>query len=189
MTTSSLSLAVAGKLRRAVMAGLCASAALASSTPAEEPAGGEKGGAEAVGRAPGSAAGEQESSMTIESLPPAARQTAREQSRGAVVRGVSQEVDEQGRTVYEVAMKVDGRVRDIIVGANGELLVVEQEVPLGSLPGPVRSAVVKAVGKRKLLLVESVTKAGALVLYEAHVEAGGKTLEIKIDPRGKVLAE
>jgi len=50
-----------------------------------------------------------------------------------------------------------------------------------------KAEIEKQVGKGKILLVESVTKGGAIVAYEAHFRTQGKLREIKVSPEGKEL--
>ncbi len=127
--------------------------------------------------------------VALKMLPPAVQQSVHEVSKGAVVRGVSRETDNDS-TVYEVEMRIHGRVQDVTLAPDGRLLVVEEEVPLDSLPAPVRTTVAQHVGKgSRLLLVETVTKEGTFAYYEAHVRTGKKKVEteIRIGADGAVL--
>jgi len=45
----------------------------------------------------------------------------------------------------------------------------------------------KSLGGGKVLLLESITKDGALTGYEASVEKGGKKSSVAMGPDGKVL--
>ena len=121
----------------------------------------------------------------LDSLPAAVRQTALEQTQGATIRGVSKEPGEDGATVYEVETRANGLTRDIIIGADGTLLISEQQVRLAALPRAVRNAILKGAGKKRIVLVESVTKGGTLVYYEAQLRSGKALSELKVDPAGK----
>ena len=129
---------------------------------------------------------ETERPARMKDLPQAVQATVREQSRGAAVRGLSIET-ENGQTFYEASLKVKGRIRDVLIDANGNVVEIEEQVTLASLPPAARAEIVKQAGKGRILNVESITKNNAVVAYEAHVKTPGKISEIKVDPDGKPL--
>ncbi|HXE82700.1 MAG TPA: PepSY domain-containing protein [Gemmatimonadales bacterium] len=129
----------------------------------------------------------QEKKVTPSQLPAAVRRTADEQSRGAKVLGYETE-KENGQTVYEVEMTVGGRSRDVTIDSSGNVLEVEEQVVFDSLPEAVRSGLRAAAGGGQITNVESLTKRGTLVAYEAHVRTGDKRSEIQVGPDGKPLA-
>jgi|SRR5262245_57290901 len=126
--------------------------------------------------------------IPVASLPPAVQATVKEQTRGAIIRSISKEV-EHGKTVYEVETKVGGHSRDMIVGADGKLMVVETQVVVDSLPAPARETLQKNVGKGRILLLESVALGDSLAYYEAQVETNGRRTEVKVDPSGRVVTD
>jgi uncharacterized membrane protein YkoI len=125
--------------------------------------------------------------LTKSQLPLAVRKTADEQSKGAIVRGYSSEV-ENGKLEYEVQLTVNGRSRDVTIASDGRVLEVEDEVPQDELPAAVREAIQKRAGSGTVSKVESLTKGGKLVAYEAHVRNGAKRSEIQVGPNGEPLA-
>ena len=129
----------------------------------------------------------QEKRLKRSDLPPAVRKAADEQSKGATVRGYSSET-ENGQLEYEVAMTVNGRSRDVSFAADASILEIEQEVPVDSLPAAVHAALVEKAGAGRIMKVESLTKHGTLVAYEAQVRTGAKRSEIQVGPDGKPLA-
>ena len=129
---------------------------------------------------------ETERPARMKDLPQAVQATVREQSKGAVVLGLSVET-ENGQTFYEASLKVRGRVRDVLIDANGNVVEVEERVTLASLPPAARSEILRQAGKGRIMMVESITKNNAIVAYEAHVKTAGKITEIKVDPYGKTL--
>jgi uncharacterized membrane protein YkoI len=129
---------------------------------------------------------ETERPARMKDLPQAVQATVREQSRGATVRGISIET-ENGQTFYEASLKVKGRVRDVLIDAGGNVVEIEEQVTLASLPPAARAEIVKQAGKGRILTVESITKNNAIIAYEAHVKTAGKNSEIKVDPDGKPL--
>ena len=126
-----------------------------------------------------------ETAINMKDLPAAVRRTVQEQSQGAVIRRLSKEI-EGGKTVYEVEMKVKGHGKDVTIDASGEVIEVEEEVPLESLPNAARAAIEKAAGRGQITKVERVS-GGKQAAYEAHVRRDGKTSEIKIGDDGRFL--
>ena len=126
-----------------------------------------------------------EKAVNMKDLPAAVRRTVQEQSQGAVIRRLSKEI-EGGKTVYEVEMKVKGHGKDVTIDASGEVIEVEEEVPLESLPNAARAAIEKAAGRGQITKVERVS-GGKQAAYEAHVRRDGKTSEIKIGDDGRFL--
>jgi hypothetical protein len=133
------------------------------------------------------AAQDQEKKINRSELPAAVNETVRTQSQGATIRGFSQE-KENGKTFYEAELMVDGRSKDVLIDAGGEVVEVEEQVSLENLPAAVRAGLETKVGKGKLVKVESLTKKGKLVAYEAQVLTNGKRSEIQVGPDGKPLA-
>jgi hypothetical protein len=119
-------------------------------------------------------------------LPGPVQKTADEQSKGATVRGYSSEV-EKGVLEYEVALTVDGKARDVSIAPDGRILEVEQEIASDALPAAVREGLQNAAGAATITRVESLTKQGKLVAYEAQVVASGKHSEVQVGPDGKAL--
>ncbi len=46
------------------------------------------------------------------------------------------------------------------------------------------AALKREAAKAKILLVESITKGGAITAYEAKIKTGGKTAEVRVAPDG-----
>src|ERR1700722_10367760 len=129
----------------------------------------------------------QEKKLKKEELPPAVQKTADEQSKGATVRGYSTE-KEDGQTIYEVQLTVNGKARDVSMDASGAVMEVEDQVDFASLPDAVQAGLKMKAGAGKILSVEALTKKDKLVAYEAVVETAGKKHEIQVGPDGKPLA-
>jgi uncharacterized membrane protein YkoI len=129
----------------------------------------------------------QEKKLQRSELPPAVQKTVDEQSKGATVKGFSTEV-EDGKKIYEVQLTVNGHGKDVSIDAQGHVLEIEEETSLESLPAAVRDGLTKAAGKGTIRKVESLTKNGKLVAYEAAVQTGTKNSEVQVGPDGKKLA-
>jgi uncharacterized membrane protein YkoI len=130
-------------------------------------------------------AGDSEKKIKMRDLPPAVQQAVREQTQTATLRGLSTEV-ENGRTLYEAELRVNGHSKDVTFDAQGKLVSVEEEVALDSLPPAAREAILKSVGKGKLRKLETVTENG-VTFYEALVRKGLKSSEIKVDSSGRTV--
>lgn len=132
-------------------------------------------------------AGGQEKKLKKSDLPAAVQKTADEQSKSATVRGYSKET-EDGKLEYEVQLTVNGHSRDITMDPQGNVMEIEEEVDIKTLPPEVRAGLERQAGKATVGKVESLTKHGSLVAYEAQVRDGKKRKEIQVGPDGKPLA-
>src|ERR1700730_15701420 len=106
-----------------------------------------------------SAAQAQEKKLKREELPPAVEKTVAEQSKGAAIRGFSTEL-EDGKRLYEVELVVSGHGKDISMDEQGNIVEVEEEIPLESLSSPVKDGLTQAAGSGTISKVESITKNG-----------------------------
>lgn len=129
----------------------------------------------------------QETKIQRSDLPAAVQKTVDEQSKGAIVRGFAKEI-EKGQTIYEVELTANGHSKDISIDANGKVLEIEEVVPFDSLPDAVKQGLQTKAARRKIVKVESLTKHGKVVAYEAKVTSGAKKSEIQVGPDGKPLA-
>lgn len=140
-----------------------------------------------VGLASLSATYSQEKKIERKNLPLAVEKTVAEHSRGATIKGFSTEV-ENGRRLYEVELTINGHGRDISVDEQGNIVEIEEEVALDSLPTAVKDGLAKAAEKGTITKIESLSKGGKLVAYEAAVKMGMKKSEVQVGPDGKKLA-
>jgi uncharacterized cupredoxin-like copper-binding protein len=128
----------------------------------------------------------QEKKIKRAELPAAVEKTVAEVSKGATIKGFSQET-EKGKTTYEVEMVVNGHGKDVEMDASGAIMEVEEEVAMDTLAADVKAGLSAKATGGKILKVESLTKGGKLVAYEAVVETGGKRREVQVGPDGKPL--
>jgi uncharacterized membrane protein YkoI len=133
------------------------------------------------------AVGAQERKITRSELPPAVAATVDRETKGATIKGFTTE-REHGRTTYEAETMVNGRTRDIEITQDGRVNEIEEEVDIASLPAKVQKALsAKAAGGR-ITKVESLTKDGKLVAYEAAMVKNGRHSEFQVAPTGGALA-
>jgi uncharacterized membrane protein YkoI len=128
----------------------------------------------------------QEKKVKMQDLPEAVQKTVKEQSKNATLKGLSSEV-EKGKTEYEAEFTVNGHSRDVTIDPQGNVIEVEEEVALTSLPDAVQNGLKAAAGKGQILKVESISKDGKLEKYEALVKTSGKKSEIQVDANGKLI--
>ena len=129
----------------------------------------------------------QEKKIKRSELPAAVEKTVVEQSKGATIRGFNKET-ENGQTMYEAELLVNGRSKDVQMDANGAVTEVEEQVGMEALPAAVRAGLEAKAGQGKITKVESITKKEKLVAYEAQVLTDGKKSEVQVGPDGKPLA-
>jgi uncharacterized membrane protein YkoI len=125
--------------------------------------------------------------ISASALPPVVRKAAAEHSKGATVLGYSKET-EKGKIYYELEMKRDGLSENILMDSTGAVTEIEKEVPTDSVAPAVREGLQKAAGEGKIVKVESLTKRGTLVAYEAQVRKGSKISQVQVGPDGGTLA-
>lgn len=85
-------------------------------------------------------------------------------------------------------MLVDGHSKDILIDKEGAIVEVAEQVAFDSLPADVQHGLQQKAGSGKIVKVESLTKHGKIVAYEAKVQTGTKKKEIQVGPDGKALA-
>jgi uncharacterized membrane protein YkoI len=132
-------------------------------------------------------AGEKEKKIKQSDLPPAVQKTAAQESAGGTVTGYTQNT-ENGAIVYEMNLLVDGKPKEIVIGPDGIVLAVEQEVAWDQLPANVQSGLKQQAGAGKIGKVTSTTKQGKVTSYEANVTTNGKKSEVEVDAEGKALS-
>lgn len=128
-----------------------------------------------------------ETKVKMKDLPAAVQKTVTDEIKNATLVGVTKEV-ENGKTVYELETKMNGRGRDLIIAGDGSIISVEQEVTLGSVPAGAKAAIEKKAAGGKVAKVETVTEGGK-VFYEAALVVKGKKSEIKVSADGSPVTQ
>jgi hypothetical protein len=129
---------------------------------------------------------EKEKKIKRSDLPPAVEKTVAAQSAGATIRGFNEE-KENGQSFYEAEMVVNGHSKDILIDSNGNVVEIEEQVAFDSLSPEVKAGLTAKAAGGNIAKVESITKHGKLVAYEAKVNTNGKRSEIQVGPDGKPL--
>ena len=119
-------------------------------------------------------------------LPAAVARTVDRESAAATVRGLSKETD-NGETYYEAELGVNGHSKDVLIDSEGLVVEVEEEVAFDSLPDAVQRGLLAHAGGGKIVSVESLTRNGKLLAYEAHLRTGLRTSEVQVGVDGRPL--
>ncbi len=127
-----------------------------------------------------------EKKISVEDLPSAVLKAAKKAYPEAKIVGAARET-EDGETIYEVEMKLDGKSIDLDIDDQGEIEAVEKEIEVEDLPKAVIKAAAKKFPKGKIEKVEEVTDEDDVVVYELTIAAKGKSTEVVMSPNGKVL--
>ena len=118
-------------------------------------------------------------------LPAVVQKAVDAQSAGASVLGYSKD-KEHGRVEYEVQLMVGDHTKDVTIDPQGTVLEIEEQVAADALPAHVFHGLSGQARKGKITKIESLTKRGKIVAYEAQV-TGGKHAEIQVGPDGQKL--
>ncbi len=124
-----------------------------------------------------------EKSIKLQDAPAAVQATVKAQTQTARMVGLSKEV-ENGKTEYELETKVNGKSRDLMIGTDGSILSVEEEVTLDSIPAAAKAAIEAKASGGKIGKVESVTENGT-TSYEAQITVKGKRSEVAVTAAGQ----
>jgi uncharacterized membrane protein YkoI len=97
--------------------------------------------------------------------------------------------EEKGTIEYEVTLKFKGYQYDVTASPDGKIIAVEKLIPAKELPKAVADTVAAKYAKAKIKTAEEITKDGKIT-YEVHlVTADNASIEVVLDPSGKVLKE
>ena len=94
----------------------------------------------------------------------------------------------EGKAVYEVEYKENGREYEILYDSNGTVLQIEETLDVKALPAPIIQAITKAYPQATIEDAERVMKPdGTVTVYEVEIKTEGKKLELELDANGKIL--
>lgn len=119
--------------------------------------------------------------VSLDQVPAAARRALEMQAGGAKFTEIEREV-EHGVTVYEAEWIDHGTEHEVSVSADGELLEIEEIVPVEKVPAAVREAIAKHLGAGTKVVIEKTT----VVYYEVEAKVDGKEKELYFSPTGRL---
>jgi predicted DNA-binding antitoxin AbrB/MazE fold protein len=135
-------------------------------------------------------AGATEDEVPLKDLPKAVTDAVKAKYPKAELKEAAKEV-KGGKTVYEVETKLAGKGLDLIVGADGKILEIEEEVAVADLPKAVSSAVKAKYESGTIKKAEKLTVTeGNKTSYEVIVDLKGKkSRELAISADGKITSD
>jgi hypothetical protein len=123
-------------------------------------------------------------SLQLKDLPAVVQKTVEDNVKGGQIKNISKE-KEDGIEQYEVESLVNGKSRDFNVDTKGNLLVVEESTTIDAIPAAAKASILKKVADGKLRTVETFTKPGQPLMYEAaYIDKKGKHHEVLVKADG-----
>lgn len=137
-----------------------------------------------------------EETIAVKDLPKAVTAAVQAKFPKGKLTSASKE-EEDGKTVYEVALEDNGTKVDVAVSAKGKILEIEKAIATTSLPPAVLAAIQAKYPKAKVKAAEEVAEfeegeedEGPETFYEVDLSIAGKpSLEVKVSPKGKIIEE
>ena len=130
-----------------------------------------------------------ENSLQLKDLPAAVQKTVQDNLKGGEIKKIGKE-KEDGVEQYEVESIRNGKSRDFNVDVKGNLLLVEEATTIDAIPAAAKASILKKVADGKLALVETFTKTGQPMMYEAsYIDKKGKKHEVLVKADGTETKE
>jgi hypothetical protein len=132
---------------------------------------------------------DEEEKVPLDKLPKAVVDAVKAKFPKAKLVGAEKE-KEDGKEVYEVAIKDGDSNIEVTVTPEGKITTVEKEITLKDVPKAVSDAFEAKYPKATVKKVEEISKDDKITEYEfLIVTADTKKLEVSFDPKGKFLEE
>ncbi|MCX5769113.1 MAG: hypothetical protein NTZ09_02390 [Candidatus Hydrogenedentes bacterium] len=125
-----------------------------------------------------------EIAVSWEKLPAPVQQVVQSQLGTDHPEQLTQETDD-AYTTYEAAQKVNGQLKEVKVGDNGQLMEVEDAIAAADLPAAVNARLQKKAPKAEIKEIRRVT----CYYYEIEIGEGGRTQELKVLGNGQEFEE
>jgi hypothetical protein len=131
---------------------------------------------------------DKEEKVPLDKLPRAVTDAVKAKFDGAELVSASKEKD-NGKDVYEVAIKHKGSNIDVSLTPEGKIVSIEKEIAAKDLPKAVSEALDAKYPKATIKKLEEVTENDKVVYEALLVTAEQKTVEAVFDPSGKLVKE
>ena len=128
-----------------------------------------------------------EKDVRLDQVPAAVQAAMKKLAGSGAITNTSRETEKDGTVLYEVAYKIGEKKFEAEVSASGEVVVVDEQVTLESLPPAVRAAIEKATASGKIGKVEKASK-GEETFYEAEFTVGDAEHEVQVALDGTIIA-
>jgi uncharacterized membrane protein YkoI len=134
-----------------------------------------------------------EEKVPLDKVPKAVLDAVKKRFPDADVKSAEKET-EDGKTVYEIAVKNKGQTIEVTLTPDGEITEIEKQIEDKDLPKVITEALDSKYAKATLKMIEEVIKVKdgkeKLEYYEILlVTSDDKKLEVSISPEGKILKE
>jgi hypothetical protein len=137
----------------------------------------------------GSTVAQAKKGLQLEDLPAAVQKTVRANLNGGEIKNIAKE-KEEGLEQYEVESVLNGKSRDFNVDSKGALLVMEEGTTIDAIPAAAKAGILKRVGAGRLGMIETFTKTGLPMMYEAsYTDKNGKKHEVLVKADGRQTKE
>lgn len=124
-----------------------------------------------------------ERKISCDTLPNAVKEKSKEIQKDAVLKSCTKDTTGK-KAEYELEMSKNGRSHDVTLDEQGNVVEVEDQVDQSALPSAVASSLEKAAAGGKVDSIESLSRQGKIVQYEAVVIRNGKRGEVAFNPDG-----
>jgi uncharacterized protein YpmB len=126
--------------------------------------------------------------LALKDLPTAVQKTVQDQIKGDEIKSISKET-ENGVEQYEVETMRNGKHRDLNVDTKGDLLVVEEETSMDSIPPAARAAIQKTAADGKLAMVELFIRGNETMYEAAYTSKDSRKHEVLVRADGTETKE
>ena len=112
-----------------------------------------------------------------------------ENLKGGEIKNIGKE-KEDGIEQYEVESVLNGKSRDFNVDVKGNLVLLEVATTIDAIPATAMASILKKVSDGKLAAIETFTKTGQPMMYEAsYIDKKGKKHEVLVKADGTQTKE
>ncbi len=130
-----------------------------------------------------------EEKVPLDKLPKAVVEAVKKKFPKAELVGAAKE-KEDGKDVFEVAIKAEGTTMDITLTPEGKILIIEKVIAAKDLPKAVAEAAEAKYPKATHKKIEEISTDDKIEKYEILlVTEDKKKLEVTFDPKGEFLEE
>jgi hypothetical protein len=126
-----------------------------------------------------------EEKIALDKVPAKVMKAVKNKFPKAEIKEATKEV-EDGKTTFEIGLKLDGHGIDVALKEDGTILEVEKEIAIADLPKVVADAVKARYPNGEVKKAEEIEK-GEKTTYEVIVADNGKNQEVAIGADGKIL--
>jgi hypothetical protein len=131
-----------------------------------------------------------EEKVALDKVPKAVLDAFKAKFPGAKITGAAKEKDDQGKDMFELAFTYKDYKYEAELQPDGTFIAIDKQIEFKELPKPVASTLDEKFPKATYKIIEEVTKKNKVEYYEiALVTAANESMEVLVDPSGKLLKE